>query len=167
MGKKCQNAAAAHARQARWLAPCSSDDLVDSSTHVDATPIVVDVDSSSECGYTGGVDVDSEDSDDEYDEGGQMTSEWELSDSDSLNELEGDELEENLQMLQAEAEAEVARLEKPSAFEQILKPVTSTYWKRAEENRSLGYNGLSKRTKERRAQQARTAEKRREEAKNS
>jgi len=59
MGKKCQNAAAAHARQARWLAPCSSDDLVDSSTHVDATPIVVDVDSSSECGYTGGVDVDS------------------------------------------------------------------------------------------------------------
>jgi len=92
---------------------------VDSSTHVDATLIVVDVASTLECGYTGGVDVDSEDSDDKYDGGGQMGSEWELSDSDSLNELEGDELEEILQMLQAEAQAKVARLEKPSAFEQI------------------------------------------------
>ena len=45
----------------------------------------------------------------------------------------------------------LARLEKPSAFEQILKPVTSADWKTAEENRSLGYNGLLKCTKERRA----------------
>ena len=67
MGKKCQNPAAVHARQAQWLAPHSRDDLEDSSTHVNA-PIV---DSSSECG----VDVDSGDSDDDYDEGERMGTE--------------------------------------------------------------------------------------------
>jgi hypothetical protein len=89
-----------------------------------------------ECGYIG-VDVNERGSDSDYKEGEVGYK----SDSDSLTELEGDELEENLQMLQAEIEAEMERLAKPSAFEQILKLVMSAHWKKAEEHWKLGYNG--------------------------
>ena len=117
--------------------------------------------SDSECEYTGGVNV-SDNSDDEYYKGSgdEVNSE---SDSDySLAELD-----KNLQALQDEAKAELAQLEVPTAFERILKSVPDAVWKKAERDRKWGYNGLSKRTRERQAQHARAAAKTRETAKNS
>ena len=87
--------------------------------------------SDSKCEYTGGVNV-SDNSDDEYYKGSgdEVNSE---SDSDySLAELEGEELDKNLQALQDEAKAELAQLEVPTAFERILKSVPDAVWKKAE-----------------------------------
>lgn len=66
-----------------------------------------ETDSESDCGYEGGVDYDS--SDDEYD---STDSDENWSSDESLAELEGDELEANLQALRQEAKS----LDAPTAF---------------------------------------------------
>jgi len=126
MGKRHLNVAAAHARQAQWKKYPVTNPDAGSYTSLSASaadaPIVLDLDS--DCEYTGGVDVsDVSDSDYESSEKG--------SDSDSLSELEGDELEENLKRLQAEVEAEIAELADRNTFECISK-AGSTQWKKAE-----------------------------------
>jgi len=66
MGKQTQNAAAARARAARWLAnnpepadtPETSDSEQQSPTAAQHFPICIDSDSDDDdCGYAGGVDV--------------------------------------------------------------------------------------------------------------
>jgi hypothetical protein len=59
-------------------------------------------DSDSDCGYTGGVNVSCQQSglESHYE---PSEDEWENSDTESLAELEGDELEQNLQNLRKEA----------------------------------------------------------------
>ncbi|KAG1790001.1 uncharacterized protein HD556DRAFT_1192939, partial [Suillus plorans] len=56
--------------------------------------------------------------------------EW--SDDESLCELEGNDLEENLKGLRAE-----------TFFDKLSWPKNSMVWMKAEQSRSLGYNGLS------------------------
>ncbi|KAG1727296.1 uncharacterized protein EDB91DRAFT_1164479, partial [Suillus paluster] len=76
-----------------------------------------------------------------------VDSESEWSDGESLCELEGDGLEENLAALKAEVDA----LQQPAGFkfEKIMEEKTTTEWKKAEQIRALGYNGHSDRTKRR------------------
>ncbi|KAG1794027.1 hypothetical protein EV424DRAFT_1285870, partial [Suillus variegatus] len=95
-----------------------------------------------ECEYTGGVNVDSSNSD--Y-KPGDLDWETELTD-DTLSELSGDELEQNMCILQAKSAAEAVQLTKPTAFEKIATGVSHATWKKAKKNRGLGYNGQSQRT---------------------
>ena len=143
MGKKYQSVNAARARHAQWKnhaptvtttnsALVLSDPNGNSVLADTPNPITFDFSvSDSKCEYTGGVNV-SDNSDDEYYKGSgdEVNSE---SDSDySLAELEGEELDKNLQALQDEAKAELAQLEVPTAFERILKSVPDAVWKKAE-----------------------------------
>jgi hypothetical protein len=98
-------------------------------------------DSELDCGYEGGVNCNS--SDDEYDP--TDTDENWLSDE-SLAELEGDELETNLQALQQE----VKSLDAPTAFKVMMAPKDGNDWKKVEANWALGYMKNSTHIKERR-----------------
>jgi hypothetical protein len=124
-------------------------------------PSPIDVDDGCEdfddCGYVGGVNVSLSDSESDYE---LSEDEWTESESESLAELEGDELEDNLQSLREE----VQQLSVPSPYAEILKTKTTREWAAAESNRGLGYNGLSDRTGRRNAQKARERE---EEQKNT
>jgi len=60
----------------------------------------------------------------------------------SLAELEGDELESNLQSLQEEDQWLLV----PTAYAEILKKKTMKEWAAAESSCCLGYNGLSDHT---------------------
>ena len=81
----------------------------------------------------------------------------------SLEDMDGDELDDNLQELKAELED----LFTPTKYDQIMEPKLTTDWKKAEQNRNLGYSGNSKRTRERRAKEARDREASRTEARTS
>jgi len=86
-----------------------------------------------------------------------LEDEWEDSDTESnksLEELEGDELEHNLQSLREEVE----RLSVPTPYAEITKKKMAREWVDAESNHSLGYNGRSDRTGRRHAQKARARE---------
>ena len=106
MGTQAQKAAAARARAARWPSASGanlnyewSDNGQESLMALMHYPACsVDSDSDDDCGYTGGVNVcvDSEWQEEEMD-GKDDPDEW--SDTESLAELEGDELEANLQAL--------------------------------------------------------------------
>ncbi|KAG1833186.1 hypothetical protein EV424DRAFT_1533308 [Suillus variegatus] len=167
MGKKHQYSTAARARTARWnltVPPPSPEAAADSEPPVqhceDTEPhnyIDIESDSCSECEYTGGVNVDSSDSDYEP-QAGDLDWETELTD-DTLLELSGDELEENMRMLQAGCAVEADLLTQTTAFEKIAAGVSSAAWKKAEKDRGLGYNGQSQQTHEQRGQQARAAAK--------
>jgi hypothetical protein len=91
--------------------------------------------------YEGGVNCFLSDSDEDFNIG-------DYSDTESLEELEGDELEANLSELRAGIIA-------PTKYEQVMQPKLAEGWKKAEQNRSLGYTGHSQRTQERRANEAR------------
>jgi hypothetical protein len=93
-----------------------------------------------DCGYIGGVNCNP-DSDSEH-----SGSSW--SDTETLAELDGEELEKNLQMLLAE---ELQDLEgaKPSEYSQIAALKSEKVWKKAEKNRALGYTGSSQHTQQR------------------
>jgi hypothetical protein len=109
----------------------------------DTCPIDVSSDSDSDCGYEGGVNcswsnLDSED----------------YSDADSLEELEGEELEANLNELRAE----LKELGIPTKYDQFIELKTAKDWKEAEKNCTLGYTGHSKQTQEQRAKEGRDRE---------
>jgi hypothetical protein len=89
--------------------------------------------------------------------------EWNDSETESLAELEGDELENNLQSLREEAQW----LSMPTAYAEILKKKTTKEWAVAESHCCLGYNGLSDRTERRHVQKAREREEERKNAKKS
>ncbi|KAG2157051.1 hypothetical protein DEU56DRAFT_750251 [Suillus clintonianus] len=78
-------------------------------------------------------------------EPGDLDWETELTD-DTLLELSGDKLEENMCMLQAECTVEADVLTQTTAFEKIAAGVSSAAWKKAEKDQGLGYNGQSQRT---------------------
>jgi hypothetical protein len=164
MGRKDKRMAAARATAARMAAfharnnmhnslptPESrfniiiEDDVVNMD---DSVPIVVDSDS--DCGYNGGVNYYGSDSDsDEY-----LDENSGISDTESLEELEGVALEENL----ADLRVELEELAAATQYEQIMEPKSERQWKRVEKNRSLGFTGTSQRTQQRKAKEARERE---------
>jgi hypothetical protein len=108
----------------------------------------VDSDSDDDCGYTGGVNVcvDSEWQEEEMD-GRDDLDEW--SDTESLAELEGDELEANLQALKPGLrDTSLQELEVTTPYEEIKGGKSAKTFANAEKNHGLGYNGLSKHTKQ-------------------
>ncbi|KAH7919570.1 hypothetical protein BV22DRAFT_1108019 [Leucogyrophana mollusca] len=103
------------------------------------SPIELNLDDYTDCEYTGGVNFQLPYSEDESD----SPSDGEMSESESLCELEGEELENNLQKLRIVPDG-WSEFSQPgaSAFDMMVKaPKTAAEWKRAEENRALGYNG--------------------------
>jgi hypothetical protein len=161
MGRKDKREAAARATAARMAAfytrnnthnspptPESHFDIEDIVIMDDSIPIIVDSDS--DCGYDGGVNYYWSDSDsDEY-----LDENSGISDTESLEELEGVALEENLAGLKVELE----ELAAATQYEQIMGPKSEKQWKRVEKNRSLGYTGISQRTQQRKAKEARERE---------
>ena len=161
MAKKQLKEAAARARAARWQAPNAKS--ASTSPHNSATELAEsslgtgdssftdnllwdfsDPGSESECGYSGGVNMDLSDSNED-------SSDWVDSEAESLSELEGDELEMNLEELRKETEALVG----PEVNWNIMERRTSKEWEMAEKNRALGYTGLSSRTRQRREKDGR------------
>jgi len=159
MTKKHKQLAAARARAARWknrplavitrptgaqlpssLSACSAD--IPEALGTEFSPIDLDLDCLSDCGYTGGINFNQSDDKYEPDSPSGLGSEW--SDDESFLELEGGDLEEDLKGLRAE-----------TLLDKLSQPKTSVVWKKAEQNRSLGYNGLSSRTQRRRDKMAR------------
>src|SRR6266487_208167 len=100
--------------------------------------------SDNECSWDGGINyTESNTSDSDYWSGLDSSE----SDSESdLEELEGKDLRLSLE---AELKRELELLNQPSPYEEIRRTISCKEWKRAESNRSLGYNGHSKRTKQR------------------
>lgn len=162
MGHKDKRKAAARATAARMAAfhtqnnthnslptPESRFDIEDDVVNMDdSIPIIVDSDS--DCGYNGGVNYygSDGDSDEHLDENSG------ISDAESLEELEGVALEENL----ADLRAELEELAAATQYEQIMGPKSAKQWKRVEKNQSLGYTGTSQRTQQRKAKEARERE---------
>lgn len=109
--------------------------------------LTLDLDSDSDCGYNwGGVNYNwSESSDGDFD-----IEDYDDSDMDSLEELEGEELEANLSKLRAE----LKDLAAPTKYEQITEPKLVKEWKKIEQTCTLGYTGHSQCTQEWRAKDA-------------
>ena len=81
-------------------------------------------------------------------------------DDDLLSELEGEELRDSLK-LQIEGEIDIIeQLEanKPTAYDTLMRGIHADQWQKAESKRSLGYNGLSERTRQQHRQEEREAE---------
>jgi hypothetical protein len=80
---------------------------------------------------------------------------------DLMSEMDGEELRESLQM-QMEGEIEILKQsegsKKSSAYRTLMREITPNQWAKAESNKSLGYNGRSKRTKQRNDLKTRQAE---------
>jgi hypothetical protein len=85
------------------------------------------------------------------------------SDEESLAELEGDELEDNLWALR-EGDDDY---QSPSLYGQLMTHKTSMDWKKAESVHALGYTKNSTRTQERRRKEAQDCEAFRENTKTS
>ena len=150
MGTQAQNAAAACARAARWHpepadTPEPSDNEQESLVATPRSPILlcIDSDSDDDCGYTGGVNV-CLDSELEEDRDGS-DDEW--SDTESLVELEGEELEANLQALRPKLPL-TSPEEVTTLYDKIRGRKSAKTFAKAEKNHGLGYNGLSKHTKQ-------------------
>lgn len=164
---KAQKAAAARARANRHPrkpspSPEITIEIIAEDLPRPPSPIIIVDDPEEdfdECGYAGGVNVSS-DSESDYE---PSEDEWMDSDTESLAELEGDELENNLRSLREETQ----QLSLPTPYAEILKKKTTKEWTTAESCRGLGYNGLSDRTGRRRVQKAREREEERENAKKS
>jgi hypothetical protein len=170
MVTKQQKAAAARARAARH---CTTTQAISNPSYPGPTNVSVAIETDSEsergCGYMGGVNHQF--SDTGYDSGAE--SEWlgargsgSDDSEDSVVELEGDELEENLRELR-KIEAHAIALEAFPKYGQIVMKKSASEWKKAEKNRALGYTGNSQRTQQRRAKEVRDRTAFREEAKNS
>jgi hypothetical protein len=115
-----------------------------------------------ECGYIGGVHYSLPDSDSDSEFGGSDI-DWdsESESGESVVELEGDELDISLAQMRDEIEA----LAELTSYQEVAGPKTMKNWQKVEKNRALGYNGHSKRTRERRLHDARAREDFREYAK--
>ncbi|KAG1889605.1 uncharacterized protein F5891DRAFT_1198585 [Suillus fuscotomentosus] len=114
------------------------------SFNIEFCPIELDFECLSDCVYTGGVSCWSDDDIIEYQP--DTFSESTLSDCESLCELEGDDLEYNLRQLTANTNSKALELtadEADTLFKIISKPTTNVIWRKVEQNRLLGYNGLS------------------------
>jgi hypothetical protein len=154
-------AAASNARAARKEKSYSTGQSISSQldNSVQQTRSPDETDDEPECGYEGGVE-NFISSDDEFVPGVQ----WELEDGEEWDSDE--ELSEYDEEVMEQLKKEAAELVKPTPFEEVSSTAVKN-WQKIEANRSLGYNGQSKRTRERREQQERLKKSTREEAKTS
>ena len=92
--------------------------------------------SDSDCGYSGVAIISA-----------CQSHSFDYSDAESPEELEGEELEANLNDLRAELKELPIHME----YDLLMEPKPVKDWKKVEENRTLGYTGNLKHTQERRA----------------
>jgi hypothetical protein len=163
---KAQKVAAAHARAARWFKSPDMPELPDNNDGEEPLTamwhdcIDSDVDDD-DCGYTGGVNICL---DSEWE--GDMGESDEWSDTESLAELEGEELEANLQALRPKLLV-TNPVEVMMPYEEIRCGKSAQTFANAEKNCRLGYNGLSKHTKQLHNKKARDGAATRQWAQNS
>jgi hypothetical protein len=163
MGRKSKKKTASirHAHKAKALQYAKNSECAQDSEHESTSSAAQrgskGCESESECDWHGGVNHFPSDSDwDSLNDSDWKTDSSSESDFGDVSELEGDEL---IESLQATLEAEMQIISIPTPYEQILKPHTSGDWRKAESNRSLGYNKLSGCTQRRQALEAREKEK--------
>lgn len=136
MGRGYDKTSLAKARKAQQKKTASINSLSDSEA--------------SDWEYTGGVNCDVSDNTSYYSVSNRSSS------NESIVELEGDDLEENLKTLRAvELAREAVNADVSTAYGIIKTYKTAKDWQRAEAVQSLGYNGQSTRTQERRQKNAR------------
>lgn len=123
MGKKDKQKAAARARSRRWADNKPEDIVID---------IESDSGHSADCGYTGGVNYIS-DSDAEI----IVDNAWsESSDNDDteIHEMEGEELDKNLQALKAAIEWHEGHTTNDTILDKLGKGMSDKVWEKAESN---------------------------------
>ena len=167
MARKHKKKAAAQARATREAGMSNISSLsVPSSPNEEpllsqpVVPVENDAESDWDCGYTGGVNClvsDSESSDSEYE---SDSDEWSDGSDGSLEELEGIDLERNLDELRAEA----AALHMLTKYEELTRGKTGGELRKVTQKRGMGYTGTSERTKRRNAKVARDRAASRQEA---
>ena len=77
---------------------------------------------------------------------------------DYMSKMDGQELRDSLEN---QMEREIEQMEggeNPTAYKVLMREIKANQWRKAETNRSLGYNGLSKRKKQFDLQKAKQAE---------
>ena len=144
--KKKNTTQLAEARKSRWNKP-SANQIIEIS---DGTDSDSDVKCTGWQGVICHVPSDSEDSDEGY-----IT----ILDSDEeedcdLEFISGEAVIEGLQR-EWRMKQDLEQLVAPTVTEKLMKAGTSIQWAKVESNRTLGYNGLSERTKSRQNKQAR------------
>jgi hypothetical protein len=161
MGKADKKKAAARARTGRATIQNNTNQarLLEPQFHMQPTSpvsaasepevITIDDESDGECGYTGGVNYNF--SDEEEPEGSWSDDNLE-SDSEQLDEMEGEELEKNLQDLKAAMDLLEVPPRNPTIFDEILRDHSLKDWENAE--KKLGYTGNSSWTQQRRDKEA-------------
>ncbi|KIM55578.1 hypothetical protein SCLCIDRAFT_10942 [Scleroderma citrinum Foug A] len=142
MAKKHQKHSAAHAWAACWKTTVH--DYGPQDMLPKDVPFILEnnLENNSDCGYVGGVSIQAcvLDMESELVESSEA-------DTESLCELDGDELEGNLRELQEK--------EEKGSWDGVFNArKTSEEWQKVERNRNLGYNGLSHRSQRRQAKAA-------------
>jgi len=88
--------------------------------------------------------------------------------NDCMSEMEGQELRDSLELQMEEEIGQIQDGEKnPTAYGEMMRGINAGQWKKAETNRRLGYNGLSRRKKQLDMQKARKAEEENKKSKSS
>ena len=143
--RRSQQLQAAKAREGRALKRLQ----IDSNLDTDGESSEVEVTS-----WTGGVNnhlIGFDESDSDFGD-----TEWESEESeDEVDELEGADLVESLRK-ELENELNLLKQAAQTPYEKISNAnLTARDWKKAEQNRGLGYNGLASRTQRKHRQDAR------------
>ena len=143
MVTEAQKAAAACARAARWPInlTCEPSATKKAESPMTTTQICVNSDSDDKCRYTGGVNVCVES--DWQEEAWEEDESDEQSDTESLAELEGEELEANLQALRPELpDMNPEEVAVTMPYEAIGGGKSAKTFSKAEKNHGLGYNSF-------------------------
>ncbi len=158
MGRKklWRKYSAARARAAKAALKSNSlSSTVDQSESEGAIPISSNSDADECTQWTGGVNHELSGTESDLTWVEASTADGSESSGDNLSEVEGDDIVESVR---ASLEHEIRLLAIPTQYEQLSRNYTAGDWKKAEKNRSLGYNGHSDRTKRREAKTVRDKE---------
>ena len=77
---------------------------------------------------------------------------------DYMSEMDGQELRDSLEFQMEREIEQIEGGENPTAYGMLMREIKADQWKKVETNRSLGYNGLSRRKKQLDLQKAEQAE---------
>ena len=155
-GRRTNNRQAAAAKIPIW--PISD------GIQVTIEPKVIFIDDESDdCGYTGGVNYTSYS--DEEDNVDNVWFDDSDTESEQIDEMEGEELDRSLQALKAAIELYEGQGKEKTILDQLGKDMSSNDWTKVESNRALGYLGNSGRSKRRKDKNARDQAQDREAAK--
>ncbi|KAG6894080.1 hypothetical protein C0993_012397 [Termitomyces sp. T159_Od127] len=152
--RKALKIAAARAREGRAKQREVQKDIsISDSSDQEIVVGLADTPINDECtAWTGGVNH--EESEEESEDGNWNDTDNDMeSEDEELEQLEGEELVKGLKKKWECLQKEMEGFKRGSLYSQLSQPKTWKDWKKAEANQKLGYNGLSKRSERRTAQQ--------------